>query len=201
MISLLQGIIREKSPTKLLIDVNGIGYDVNITLPCYESLAEIGDRITILTYLYVREDALQLYGFKSAHEREMFFQLISTPGIGPRKAQVILSSVSAENLQQFILEDNLDALTSLSGVGKKTAQRLILDLKDKLKPLSVTGEKAFPVAIAASAAKKLMDESLSALISLGFNKTSAQAAIQKAMQQSGAEITVEELIKNALRVL
>ncbi|MCU0643192.1 MAG: Holliday junction branch migration protein RuvA [bacterium] len=201
MISFLQGIILEKSPTKLLINVNGVGFDVNITLPCFESLAAIGEKTTIITYLYVREDALQLYGFKSAFEREMFFQLITTPGIGPRKAQVILSSVSAEYLQQFIVEENLTALTSLSGVGKKTAQRLILDLKDKLLPLSLTSEKPLPFETATSEIKRLMDESLSALISLGFNKTNAQTAIQKVIQQVGKEITVEELIKNALRLL
>lgn len=201
MISFLQGVILEKSPTKLLIDVNGIGYDVNITLPCYESLAAIGEKTAIITYLYVREDLLQLYGFKSAFEREIFLHLISTPGIGPRKAQVILSSVSAEHLQQFIVEENLDALTSLSGVGKKTAQRLILDLKDKLKPLPFSSEKPLPSEFAASGVKRLMDEALGALVSLGFNKTNAQNAIQKVIQQVGKDLTVEELIKNALRLL
>ncbi|MCI0495520.1 helix-hairpin-helix domain-containing protein, partial [candidate division KSB1 bacterium] len=107
----------------------------------------------------------------------------------------------AEYLQQFIVEENLTALTSLSGVGKKTAQRLILDLKDKLLPLSLTSEKPLPFEIATSEIKRLMDESLSALISLGFNKTNAQTAIQKVIQQVGKEITVEELIKNALRLL
>jgi Holliday junction DNA helicase RuvA len=201
MISFLQGVILEKSPTKLLIDVNGIGYDVNITLPCYESLSAIGEKTVIITYLHVREDILQLYGFKSSFEREIFLHLISTPGIGPRKAQVILSSVSAENLQQFIAEENLNALTSLSGVGKKTAQRLILDLKDKLKPFSFVSEQPLPSEIAPSDMKKLMDEALGALVSLGFNKTNAQSAIQKVIQQVGKDITVEELLKNALRIL
>lgn len=201
MISFLQGVIVEKSPTKLLLDVNGIGYEVNITLPCYENLAAIGEKTAIITYLYVREDILQLYGFKSSFERDIFFQLISTPGIGPRKAQVILSSVSAEHLQQFIVTENVNALTSLSGVGRKTAQRLILDLKDKLIPLSATSGKPLPSEIATSEVKKMMDESLAALISLGFSKINAQNAIQKVIQQSGKDITVEELIKNALRLL
>jgi Holliday junction DNA helicase RuvA len=201
MINFLQGTIIEKSPTKLVIDVNGVGYEVNTTLPCYENLGTIGERATVLTYLHVREDILQLFGFKSANEKELFLQLISIPGIGPRKAQVILSSVSAEHLQQYIFEEDLAALTSLSGVGRKTAQRLILDLKDKVKPAIIEQEEAPVSGIYVSEQTRKFDEALSALVSLGFAKNNAQLAIQKATQQSEQELSLEQLIKQALRLM
>jgi Holliday junction DNA helicase RuvA len=201
MINFLQGTIVKKSPTKLVIDVNGVGYEVNTTLPCYENLGTIGERATVLTYLHVREDILQLFGFKSANEKELFLQLISIPGIGPRKAQVILSSVSAEHLQQYIFEEDLAALTSLSGVGRKTAQRLILDLKDKVKPAIIEQEKVPVSGIYVSEQTRKFDEALSALVSLGFAKNNAQLAIQKATQQSEQELSLEQLIKQALRLM
>lgn len=201
MISFLQGTIVEKSPTKLVIDVDGVGYEVNTTLPCYENLGSIGEQATVITYLHVREDILQLFGFKSANERELFLQLISTPGIGPRKAQVILSSVAAEHLQKYIIEEDLAALTSLSGVGRKTAQRLILDLKDKVKPATIGQDKLPAPGIYISEQTRKLDEALSALVSLGFAKNNAQLAIQKAIQQSEPELSLEQLIKQALRLM
>jgi len=199
MINFLQGVIAEKSPTKLVIEVNGIGFEVNITLHCYESLGAIGDPARVVTYLHVREDAMQLFGFQSGEERELFLQLISTPGIGPKKAQVILSSVSVKNLQQYIIEEDISALTSLSGVGRKTAQRMILDLKDKVAAVPLAADQLPAAAIERSEQRRKLDEALKALISLGFANNSARIAIQKVMQQAGQEITLEEIIKQALR--
>jgi len=174
---------------------------VNITLPCYEGLGSIGDQAAIVTYLHVREDILQLYGFSSKAERELFLQLISTPGIGPRKAQVILSSVSVEHLQKYIIEEDVVALTSLSGVGRKTAQRLILDLKDKVKSAPMAEGKSPSPEADWSDRTRRVDEAISALISLGFTKNNAQLAIQKAIQQWGPEVSLEELLKQALRLM
>jgi len=201
MINFLQGVIVEKSPTKLIIDVNGIGYEVNITLPCYEHLGSVGEKTTIITYLHVREDILQLFGFKSIDERELFLQLITAPGIGPRKAQVILSSVSVEYLQQYIIEEDLSALTSLSGVGKKTAQRLILDLKDKVKTSAKIRDQLPTSGMELSERERIIDEAVTALISLGFAKNNAQTAIYKVVQQSKQQLILEELIKQALRLM
>ena len=201
MINFLQGVIVEKSPTKLIIDVNGIGYEVNITLPCYEHLGSVGEETTIITYLHVREDILQLFGFKSIDERELFLQLITAPGIGPRKAQVILSSVSVEHLQQYIIEEDLSALTSLSGVGKKTAQRLILDLKDKVKTSAKIRDQLPTSGMELSERERIIDEAVTALISLGFAKNNAQTAIYKVVQQSKQQLILEELIKQALRLM
>lgn len=201
MINSLQGTIVEKTPTKLSIEVNGVGYEVNITLPCYECLGSVGDKAKVLTYLHVREDNLQLFGFESNNERELFLQLISTPGIGPKKAQVILSSVSVEYLQRYIIEEDLAAMTSLSGVGKKTAQRLILDLKDKVKPPTIPRAKLPSSGIELAEKERILNEALTALVSLGFTKNNAQLALQKAKQQSEQELTLEELIKQALRLV
>jgi Holliday junction DNA helicase RuvA len=201
MISYLQGTLVHKSPTKLVVDVNGIAFEVNITLPCYESLEEIGKKIKVITYLHVREDVLQLYGFKTNSERELFLQLISAPGIGPKKAQVILSSVSAAQLQKYIVQENLSALTSLSGVGKKTAQRLILDLKDKVVNIREDVDRLPGKSEELPSIDNLIDEAVAALTSLGFNKNNAQMIVLKVVQQSKNEFTLEELIKQALQKL
>ena len=200
MINYLQGILVHKSPTKLVVEVNGVAFEVNITLFCYENLGEIGQKTKVLTYLHVREDILQLYGFKTNSERELFMHLISAPGIGPKKAQVILSSVAAAQLQRYIIEEDLSALTSLSGVGKKTAQRLILDLKDKV--LSIDDMDRLPrKSEDMQTIDNLIDEAVAALTSLGFNKNSAQMVVLKIVRKNNQEISLEELIKQSLQNL
>ncbi len=199
MIDYLEGVIVSKTPTKLVIAVNGVGYAVNITLSCYECLGVVGDRAKVLTYLHVREDVLQLYGFSSLEERELFLQLIATPGIGPRKAQAILSGVSVDHLQRYIIEENLEALTSLSGVGKKTAQRLILDLKDKIVPSTKIMQALRPSISGEEEQLRKTDQAAAALLSLGFTKHQVQLAIQKAIADSPPDISLEDLIKRALR--
>ena len=199
MISYLTGNIVEKSPTRLLLDVNGIGYDIQVTINCSKQVGSIGDNITILTYLHVREDNLQLFGFESKQERELFLQLISTPGIGPKKALVILSGSNVDDLQRYIIEENLTALTSLSGVGRRTAQRLIVDLKEKLTPTSAD-EQIFPSGIVQEK-RNLIEEALLALMSLGYNKNTAYRAIQAILDQESNKIGLEDLIKRALRKL
>ncbi len=201
MISYLQGVLVHKSPTKLVVDVNGIAFEVNITLPCYEGLGEIGQKSKVITYLHVREDILQLYGFKTNSERELFLHLISAPGIGPKKAQVILSSVAAAQLQRYILEENLTALTSLSGVGKKTAQRLILDLKDKVVSIGEDVDRLPGKREDLTTIDNLINEAVAALTSLGFNRNSAQMVVLKVVQRNNQDISLEELIKQALQNL
>lgn len=201
MIRYLQGILVHKSPTKLVIEVNGIGFEINSTLPCYENVGEIGDRTKVITYLHVREDVLQLYGFKSISERELFLHLISSPGIGPKKAQAILSSVSVEDLQKYVVEENLIALTSLPGIGKKTAQRLILDLKDKVNISAAEEERLLTRREELSDLDHLIEEAAAALTSLGFNKNSAHIAVHKVIQQSSSNIRLEDLIKKAIRLM
>lgn len=197
MISYLKGMIVEKNPTRLLLDVNGIGYDINITLNCSRQIGTIGNTITILTYLHVKDDNIQLYGFISKQEREVFLHLISTPGIGPKKALAILSGSTAEDLQRYIIEENLAALTSLSGVGKKTAQRLIIDLKEKITSISSV-EQILPTS-SIQQESKLIQEAIMALLSLGYKNNVARKAIQSVLSNGSEKITLEELIREALK--
>ena len=132
MIAYLQGTIVQKNPTDLVIDVNGVGYAVNIPLSTFEKLEHSTGTVKIFTYLHVREDIMQLYGFATEAEREIFRLLISVSGIGPKMAQGILSGLSINEFKQAILDGNIPALTSISGVGKKTAERLVIELRDKL---------------------------------------------------------------------
>ena len=132
MISFLRGEIVQKSPTELVIDVNGVGYVVTIPLSTFERLDHANGQQTILTYMHVREDVMQLYGFATEGERDFFKMLISINGIGPKMAQGILSGLSVGDLRAAIAQGNVTLLTSISGVGKKTAERIIIELRDKL---------------------------------------------------------------------
>ncbi len=196
MISYLKGKIVKKAPTWLLIDVNNIGYQVQVSVNCSRSVGEPGDIKTVLTYLHVREDILQLFGFISEAERELFLDLISTSGIGPKKALAILSGSSVQDLQRYILEEDLVGLTSLSGIGKRTAQRLILELKDKLKP-SLEPEPLSPAMVTDQ--RHISREAVLALISLGYNQVAAQNAIKSILELETKDIDLEELITRALR--
>lgn len=197
MISFLKGIIINKSPTRLLLDVNGVGFDLHITLNCAESIGAKGETITIMTYLHVREDNLQLFGFMSTEEREMFLLLISTSGIGPKKALAILSGTQATDLRRHILEENLTALTTLQGVGRRTAQRIIVELKEKLTPV-VRGEQILSMDVE-RVSMNIFDEAVLALISLGYSKNAAQTAIQTVIAKETDKTNIEEIIKKALR--
>ncbi|OQX88622.1 Holliday junction branch migration protein RuvA [candidate division KSB1 bacterium 4484_87] len=201
MIDFLKGTLAVKQPTRAVIEVHGVGFEVNITLPCYESLGEAGDEVQLTTYLHVREDQMQLFGFSSVEERGLFLHLISISGIGPKKAQAILSSVTVNVFQKYIIDENLSGLTALSGVGKKTAQRLIIDLKDKIKAhgageIAETGTGA-PV----SDLDDLIEEAEAALLSLGFARPKARQAIEKVLAAKGSDINVEILIKESLRLV
>jgi len=172
VIAYLQGKLVEKNPTQLILDVNGIGYSVKIPLSSYDKLGDEGSLTRILTYQYVREDALQLYGFATEAEKELFELLISVSGVGPKMALGILSCISVEDFQNSVACEDLDMLTSISGVGKKTAQRLIVELKEK---------------------------AVKALVSLGFNKLKAREAVQKAQEETKETLALEDLIKKSFR--
>jgi len=196
MISYLQGTLVQKTPTELVIDVNGVGYSVSIPLSTFEKLEHVGGKIKILTCMHVREDVLQLYGFVSEVEREMFRLLISVSGIGPRMAQGILSGLNPLELRTAIVEGNLSVLTSISGVGRKTAERLVVELRDKLAKTELLETTIIP----SSKELKARSEAVVALMSLGHSRASAEKAIHAVVKESaGKGIPVEELIKRALR--
>src|ERR1041385_8476846 len=195
MIAQLTGRLVRKSPTELVIDVNGVGYLLNVSLSTFESVAQSEGSVTILTHLHVREDALQLYGFATQAERELFRLLISVSGIGPRMAQGILSGLSPADLKNAIGGNNLAALTSISGVGTKTAERIVLELRHKLGKI----EASEPALSATSAQLKIRSEALVALMSLGYLRSNAEKALRTVLNESsGNELSVEEMIKRAL---
>ena len=195
MISHLRGKLVQKSPTEIVIDVNGVGYQVHIPLSTFEKIDKADGEVTILTYMHVREDAMILFGFATEAEREIFRMLISISGIGPKIAQGILSGISTNDLREAVLMNNIDALTSISGVGRKTAERIILELRSKLGKIEFTETTITPT----SQQLKARSEAIIALMSLGFNRTSAEQTLRSVLSEStNKELSVEEMIKKAL---
>jgi Holliday junction DNA helicase RuvA len=197
MIASLSGILKIKSPTEVLIDVNGIGYAVIIPFSTYEKLGEVNSPATLLTHLHVREDALQLFGFATEEERFLFKLLISVNGIGPKIAQGILSGISVSDLKAHITKENVAALTAIPGVGRKTAERLIIELRDKIGKLEQVPR--VPTTARDQQAEMRL-EALLALTSLGYNRPSAEKAIRQVLNESAdADLSLQDLIKRALR--
>jgi holliday junction DNA helicase RuvA len=197
MIASLHGTLLAKSPTEIVVQVQGVGYALSIPLSTYESLGEVHSPVSLLTYLHVREDALQLFGFATEEERGLFKLLISVTGIGPRMAQSILSGISVTDLRAHIAGGNLAALTAVPGIGRKLAERLVVELRDKLAKFETTSA---PTAGPAGEHARTRAEALLALTSLGYNRTAAEKAIRAALMDSeGKELALESLIKLALR--
>lgn len=193
MIAYLKGKLVHKEPTFVVIDVNGIGYQVSISL---HTFSEIKDRedLKLATHLHVREDAQILYGFASEAEKQMFQYLISVNGVGPNTALVVLSYLPPTELKEAIVREDAAALQAVKGIGGKTALRLILELRDKLKKdaWEETG-KASP------AYNTMRHEALTALVTLGIAKASAEKSIDTVLKKSGNTISLEELVKQALK--
>jgi len=193
MYEFLCGRLTEKNPTYVVIDNNGIGYLVNITLNTFTKIKD-EESIKLFTHFYVREDAHILYGFAEENERELFRFLLSVSGVGASTARLILSSLTSEEVYEAITTGNASVLQSVKGVGGKTAQRIVIDLKDKLTKAGIELEKVD------FTHNTLKDEALSGLLILGFNKLAAEKALNRIIKQ-GSVNKVEELIKEALKVL
>ncbi|MFQ5603311.1 MAG: Holliday junction branch migration protein RuvA [bacterium] len=198
MIAHLQGVVTEKMPTRIVLDVQGVGYDLLVPISTYEKVGEIGSPVRLLTYLQVREDLMQLFGFFSENERTMFQHLISVSGIGPKLAVGILSGCSVDELQKYIVNDEVPMLTKLSGVGKKTAQRMVMELKEKLGDVARATDWTSSV-IADEQTKDKISEAVLALISLGFNKSQAQNVLLPIIKADNS-LPLDEIIKKALQV-
>ncbi len=197
MIASLTGILKSKSPTEVVIDVNGVGYSVSISLSTYSKLGDINSSVHLLTHLHVREDLMQLFGFATEAERQLFRQLISITGIGPRTAQGILSGMSAADLQNYIASGNITALTAVPGVGRRTAERLVMELRDKIGKADKTLDSS---TAPGDKNAEIRNEALLALTSLGYNRLAAEKAIRMALKDAGEnKLGVEELIKKALK--
>jgi Holliday junction DNA helicase RuvA len=197
MIFALEGKIVSKSPVEVVVDVGGIHYLVNIPVTVYEKLGEVGANVKLYTYLIVREEEIYLYGFSSVEERDFFKLLISVSGIGPKMAQAIMSGMSVEELKNSIIRGDVSSLVSIPGVGKKTAERVIVELRDKIAKIEFAGK---PLEFISSDQVEVRNEALLALISLGFSRQSAEKAIRAVLKENEKmEFTVEELVKQALR--
>ena len=199
MIAHIQGLLHFKSPEYLVIDVDGIGYQVHVPLSTFYDLPQVGSTVSLHIHTHVREDALQLYGFQSPEEKALFVRLMSISGIGPRLAVNILSGISPAELVESLGHNNLARLISIPGVGRKTAERIMLELRDKLTALAPSHDATAPAKTAADEA--MNEDALSALVNLGYKKGVAQRAIENARKRLEGEITLESLLKESLREL
>ena len=195
MIAFLKGRLAHKDPTFVIVEVNGVGYHVHISL---QTFSEVKDKenIQLFTHLAIREDAHVLYGFSKESERRLFQQLISVNGIGPGTAIVMLSYMNSNELKSAIVQENAAALQSIKGIGGKTAQRVIIDLKDKLKKESWEETNS---TVSAGPNNILRREALSALLTLGLPKAMAEKSIDTVLKNSGNTVTLEDLVKQALK--
>lgn len=191
MIGHLNGKLVEKNPTDLVIECGGIGYEVKISLHTFSAISS-DESIKLFTKLIVREDAHILYGFSSKEEREMFNHLISVSGIGPNTAMIMLSSMVPDEIAHAIQSEDVKTIQSIKGIGVKTAQRVIIDLKGKMLKIVFSTENSF------NQSNTNRFDALTALVSLGFDKKSAEKAIDKI---STGDESVEEIIKGALKIL
>ena len=204
MIAHLSGKLIDRHATSVVLDVNGVGYEVTIPVTTFYELEEAGQTVSLRVYTHVREDTLQLFGFKTLRERELFQMLISVSGIGPKSGVAMLSGMSADEIITAIRTNNLARLTSIPGVGKKTAERLVLDLRDKMAALSSPAlEEQFAAASPAGAQASedaLREDALSALTNLGYQRAAAEKAITQAAQEGG-DLSVEMILRRSLRTL
>ena len=190
MISHINGRLIEKTPTYVVIDCNGVGYRLNISLQTFSAIQS--ENCKLLTHLAVKEDSHTLYGFYTAQERDLFRQLISVSGVGPSTARIILSTYSAEEVVHYIIKADVSAIQNVKGIGGKTAQRIIIDLKDKVGKGESTSDLLF------TQDNTIKEESLSALLALGFTKKVAEKKMEQVMKNYEGEITVEDLVKRSL---
>jgi Holliday junction DNA helicase RuvA len=191
MIGFLTGKIISKKPTQIILDVGGVGYVLNISISTFEKLGDEGDVVSLFTHLAVKEDALDLYGFFNQSEKDMFKSLISVSGVGPKSAQSIFSGIEIEELKEAIKTGNITRITSIPSIGRKTAERLIVELRDKVDSISVGVE------FSATCTSSIRNDAVSALTNLGYNAKLCEKIIRDILTAS-PNISIEELIKEAL---
>jgi Holliday junction DNA helicase RuvA len=199
MIARLQGILLAKSVDHVVVDVHGVGYQVFIPLSTYYALPDLEERVTLCTTLYVREDALRLYGFATQEEQDLFELLVGVSSIGPRLALNMLSSLAAPDLRRAIAGADLARLQTIPGIGRKTAERVILELKEKVLLLAV----ALPerTGTIATMDEQLVGDVISALLNLGYKRGEAEKAVRAVRVKQNGTPTLEALLKDTLRVL
>ena len=201
MIAYLSGKLLEKVANSVIVDVGGVGYEVSIPLSTFYELGEVGEEVQLRIYTNVREDAIQLFGFHTARERDIYLKLISVQGIGAKSGIAMLSGMNADEIIAAIRTENLGKLTAIPGVGKKTAERLVIELRDKIGELA----KGVPAGVATAAAGAIgaddvYEDALSALVNLGYQRAAADKALQQ-VRNDGVEPSVQKLLRAALQKL
>jgi holliday junction DNA helicase RuvA len=199
MIGNLRGQLLLKKPNQVLIDVNGVGYDVQIPLTTFYELPDEGSEVTLKIHTHVREDALLLFGFQSQKEKDFFLKLISISGIGPKLAIAILSGARVEELARAISDSNLVKLTTIPGVGRKTAERVVLELKSHMAHFLLP--EAGQVAQAEEKVDALQEDIISALVNLGYPRPAAEKALSRVLNSGESERSFESLLRGTLRNL
>ena len=190
MINHIDGKLVDKTPTNVVIDCNGVGYSINISLQTFSKIND--ERCKLFTHLSVKEDSHTLYGFITENERKLFRHLISVSGVGPSTAQVILSTYKSDEIINYISASDVAAIKNVKGIGLKTAQRIIIDLKDKVTKSAISDE------ISLDLNNTIQNEALSALVALGFSKKIAQQKIDKALRNKQGNFDVETLVRESL---
>ncbi|RYF25709.1 MAG: Holliday junction branch migration protein RuvA [Flavobacteriales bacterium] len=194
MYAYIDGKLTFKCPAYIVVEAGGVGYHINISLNTYSALGS-AERYKIYTWLHVKEDAHTLYGFSDEGERKLFLHLISVSGIGPTTCRMMLSSITPAEIQQAIVNADVALIQKIKGIGAKSAQRIVLELQDKLKKDGIESLISMPTH------NTIKDEALSALIMLGFGKQVAEKALENVIKKADSELTVEQMIKQALKNL
>ena len=195
MISYLRGKIAYKAPMQAVIDVGGVGYGMSISLVTYDQLPIIGEEVLLFTHMHVREDRMELFAFADEGEREVFEMLVGVSGIGPSLALTILSGMSLRDLQEAIVHERVSELTGIKGIGKRTAERLVLDLRDKVSLSADVSEGKTQD----KTGSDISEEAAMALMALGMTPSETRQAVRKAIERNGSDLTVQQLIKFALK--
>ena len=195
MISYVRGTLDHKEPSYVVVDVNGIGYEVFIPLSTYQELPAIGEQVKLHTHHHVREDTIQLYGFLSSEEREVFEMVLTISGVGAKVALSILSSMTVNKFRSAVAQGDMKTLTKIPGIGKKSAERMVLELKDKIGKIHIDQEMVKLVGVESGS------DAVAALLTLGASQSAAEYAVFRAERRLGDEAKVEDVITEALRLL
>jgi Holliday junction DNA helicase RuvA len=193
MIAELRGTLLRRSPAGVVVDVGGVGFSMLVPLSTFRELPDEEAEVHLFTYLHVREDALDLFAFGTEAERSIFRALISVSGIGPKLGLAVLSGLSPDVFHRAVIEEDMGLLTSVSGIGKKTAQRMIVELKERMTGLDVSSIGGRETGVEATG------DAVLALMSLGMNRNTAREAVLRVQNEAGCELSLEELVRRALR--
>ncbi|MCC6745372.1 MAG: Holliday junction branch migration protein RuvA [Acidobacteria bacterium] len=200
MIAHLSGTILGKQPNSVVIDVHGVGYEVTIPVSTFYELGDVGAQASLRVHTHVREDAIQLFGFRTAREKELFLRLTSVSGIGPKLGITFLSGTSPDDLIAAIRANDLARLISIPGVGRKTAERVVIELRDKIGQLAQPGTDEETTAVAAVDVDATRDDVVAALVSLGYPKATADKVVGRVLETE-TDRTIEHVLRQALKQL